>query len=307
MNSENDSKHTLTQTLRENTLNGTLRGKVCSFQKNEITEHYIYHRLAQGLKHPENSKVLDAIARDEYRHYEFWKKYTRRDVKPNRWQLFKYYWISRLFGITFGIKLMERGEQSAQEIYREVGDQLPGVAEIMHDEDRHEHELICMIDEERLKYVGSIVLGLNDALVELTGTLAGLTFALQNTRLIALVGLITGIAASFSMAASEFLSTKTEEGGRSPLTSSFYTGIAYILTVLFLVFPYLLFSNYFICLLVTIINALVVIAGFNYYVSVAKGLSFRRRFAEMASISMGVAAFSFVIGYVIRIFLGIDV
>ena len=291
----------------ENTLSDALRIKVCAFQKNEITEHYIYRRLAQCIKHPENSKVLDKIAEDEYRHYEFWKKYTHSEVKPGWWQVFKYYWISRLFGITFGIKLMERGEQSAQEIYRQIGEHLPGVTEILHDEDRHEHELINMIDEERLKYVGSIVLGLNDALVELTGTLAGLTFALQNTRLIALAGLITGIAASFSMAASEYLSTKAEEGGRNPLKSSVYTGIAYILTVLFLVFPYLLLGNYFFCLLVTIINALMVIAGFNYYVSVAKGLSFRRRFVEMASISMGVAAFSFVIGYLIRIFLGIDV
>lgn len=291
----------------ENPIGAVLRDKVCAFQKNEITEHHIYRRLAQSLKHPENSRVLNKIAQEEYQHYEFWKKYTRCDVKPGRWQVLKYYWISRLFGITFGIKLMELAEQSAQEIYREVGDQLPGVTEIMHDEDRHEHELIGMIDEERMQYVGSIVLGLNDALVELTGTLAGLTFALQNTRLIALAGLITGIAASFSMAASEYLSTKTEEGARSPFKSSVYTGIAYILTVLFLVFPYLLFSNYLVCLLVTIINALVVIAGFNYYIAVAKSLSFRRRFAEMASISMGVAAFSFVIGYLIRIFLGIEV
>jgi VIT1/CCC1 family predicted Fe2+/Mn2+ transporter len=33
-------------------------------------------------------------------------------------------------------------------------------------------------------YLGSIVLGLNDALVELTGVLAGLTLALQNSEII---------------------------------------------------------------------------------------------------------------------------
>lgn len=63
-----------------------------------------------------------------------------------------------------------------------------------------------MIKEEKIGYVGSMVLGLNDALVELTGVLAGLTFTLQNTRLIGTAGLITGVAAALSMASSEYLS-----------------------------------------------------------------------------------------------------
>ena len=53
-----------------------------------------------------------------------------------------------------------------------------------------------------------MVLGLNDALVELTGTLAGLTFALANARLVALAGIITGIAATLSMAASNYLAER---------------------------------------------------------------------------------------------------
>ena len=51
-----------------------------------------------------------------------------------------------------------------------------------------------MIDEEKLKYIGAVVLGMNDALVELTGTLAGLTLALQNEKLVGVAGLITGVA-----------------------------------------------------------------------------------------------------------------
>ena len=59
-----------------------------------------------------------------------------------------------------------------------------------------------------------MVLGLNDALVEFTGALAGYTFALQNTLLVAMTGLITGVAASLSMATSEYLSTKSEENAK---------------------------------------------------------------------------------------------
>ena len=105
-------------------------------------------------------------------------------------------------------------------------------------EEEHEKALISILDEDRLKYIGSMVLGLNDALVELTGSLAGFTFAMQNTKLIALSGLIIGISATFSMASSEFLSARSE-GRKDAFKSCLYTGIAYIITVILLILPYL--------------------------------------------------------------------
>jgi len=280
---------------------------VKSFQRNEITEYYIYSRLSRKTKNKKNAETLQKIGDDEMRHYIFWKEYSGEDVKPNKWKIFKFYWIARVFGITFGIKLMERGEEGAQEAYQNACIFIPEAKKIVDDEDEHEKELIAMLEEKKLDYVGSIVLGLNDALVELTGTLAGLTFALQNTKLIAVAGLITGIAASFSMAASEYLSTKSEDENANALASSIYTGIAYIFTVFVLILPYLIFSNYFVCLGMTMTFAVLVILFFNYYISVAKDLNFRKRFWEMFTISMGVAAFSFGIGYLIRMFIGIDI
>ncbi|MCB2197474.1 MAG: VIT1/CCC1 transporter family protein [Bacteroidetes bacterium] len=276
------------------------------FQKNEITEYYIYSRLSRKIKNEENAETLKRIGDDEMRHYMFWKEYSGADVKPNRWKVFKFYWIARFLGITFGIKLMEKGEEGAQEAYKKACEFIPEAKQIVEDEDDHEKQLIDMLQEKKLEYVGSIVLGLNDALVELTGTLAGLTFALQNTHLIAIAGLITGIAASFSMAASEYLSTK-HEGGENALSSSVYTGLAYIVTVVVLILPYALFTNYLVCLALTMSFAILIILFFNYYISVAKDLNFKKRFWEMFTISMGVAAFTFGIGYLIRVFLGVDV
>ncbi|MEN9626764.1 MAG: hypothetical protein RL557_1092 [archaeon] len=155
-------------------------------------------------------------------------------------------------------------------------------------------------------YIGSIVLGLNDALVELTGALAGLTLALQNPQLIAVVGLISGIAASLSMAASEYLSIKAEHNRRNPFASAFYTGIAYIFTVLFLIFPYLFVRNVYYALTWTLFNAVIVIVIFSY-VSLRKEESFYRKFSEMLIISMSVALISFGIGYMVRIFFGVEV
>jgi len=284
-----------------------IRRQLLTFQKNEITEHHIYRNLARTIRSPENKRILEAIAADELRHYQEWKAYTQREVSPDRFKIWKYSLISRVFGFTFGIKLMERGEEGAQDNYGQLRTAIEEAEAIARDENEHEEALIALLDEERLRYTGSIVLGLNDALVELTGALAGLTLALQNTRLIALTGLITGIAAALSMAASEYLSTKSEETTKNPLRASIYTGIAYLVTVFVLILPYLLLQNFYLCLACTLVAAILIIAFFNYYVSVAKDVPFRRRFWEMTGLSLGVAALSFAIGFLVRAFLDVDV
>jgi vacuolar iron transporter family protein len=288
-------------------LSESVREQVLNFQRTEITEYHIYKRLAKKINSPENAKIIEQIAEDELRHYNGWKKYTNQDVEPRWLHVWFYYLISIAFGFTFGIKLMEQGEETAQKNYASVSDSIPEAEKFQHEEDVHEERLINMLDEERLQYAGSIVLGLNDALVELTGALAGLTLALQDVKLIALSGLITGIAASMSMAASEYLSTRSENTEKHPVRAAIYTGIAYISTVALLVLPYLLFDNYILDLIITLLTAVIIIAVFNYYISVAKGESFRSRFLEMAGLSLSVAAISFIVGYFIRQWLGIEV
>ncbi len=278
-----------------------------NFQRTEITEYHIYKRLAKSIRDPENRLIMEQIAGDELRHSEDWKEYTQQDIKPNMWDVWKYYLIGRIFGFTFGIKLMERGEEKAQENYALLKGKVPNIEKWIHEEEVHEQKLLAMLDEERLRYAGSVVLGLNDALVELTGALAGLTLALQNVKLIALSGLITGIAASLSMAASEYLATRSEKTDKHPVRAAVYTGIAYIFTVTLLVLPYLLIQNYIVDLAITLTVAVLIIAVFNYYISVAKDEPFRPRFLEMAGLSLGVATFSFIIGYFIRLWLGVDV
>jgi VIT1/CCC1 family predicted Fe2+/Mn2+ transporter len=288
-------------------LDPELKTLMLSWQKTEITEHYIYRNLAEAVKDPHNRQVIEQISASEAEHAATFKRYTGKEISPKRWQIFMYYWVARLFGLTFGVKLMERGEEGAQAAYSKVSQRIPEVERILREEEEHEEQLLAMLDEEALRYAGSVVLGLNDALVELTGALAGLTFAFQNTNLIAFTGLITGISASFSMAASEYLSARADEQEANPLKSAIYTGIAYIFTVLILVLPYFILKNYIFCLVWTLINAILVIAAFNFYIAVVKGLNFTKRFLEMALISLGVAAFSFGVGVFIRKFFGLEV
>jgi rubrerythrin len=193
--------------------------ELLSLQKEEINGYYTYKRLAEGVKDPKNSQVLMRIASEELKHYNIWKRYTNQDIAPDKFKIMFFFWVSKLFGLTFGIKLMELGEESTQKAYKDLLDDIPEIAKMLADEEKHENELLDMLDEESLRYASSVVLGLNDALVELTGALAGLTFAFQNTRLIALAGLITGISASFSMTASEYLD-KRQLYGQSGLDYS---------------------------------------------------------------------------------------
>ncbi len=277
-----------------------------ALQRGELTEHLIYQNLAKRVKDEHNSEILRRIGEEEISHAEIWEKMTGKQVKPNKIKAWFYSILAMLLGYTFVLKKMERGEDKASKGYSALIAEVPQAKQIAEDEDRHEQELLAMLDEERLQYIGSMVLGLSDALVELSGTLAGLTFALQNTSLIALSGLITGISATLSMASSEYLSAKNS-GDKNAARSSMYTGIAYLFTVAFMVLPYLLLESYVLALVLMLVVVVVIIMLFTYYTSVAKDLPFGKRFMEMTLISLGVAAVSFVIGILVKRFLGIEI
>lgn len=275
-------------------------------QQNELNESVIYKKIAKFAKGEHNKETLERLGSEEHAHYEIWKTYTGIEMKPSKAKVLKYTLIARVLGFTFAVKLMERGEEVAQEKYELIAGEVPESIHIKEQEEEHEASLLAMLDEEKLRYVGSMVLGLSDALVELAGSLAGFTFALQNTKLVALSGLIVGISATFSMASSEFLSAKSE-GRTDAFKSCSYTGIAYLLTVVALIAPYLLLSQPIAALVVMIGIIILIIAGFTYYTSIAQDLKFGSRFLEMAGISIGVAAISFVVGILAKQLLGVDI
>ena len=290
------------------TISASAMAVVRKMQQNECNESVIYEKIAKFAKGDVNQQTLKRLAREENAHNKIWEKYTGVEMKPNKLKVFFYTLIARVLGFTFAVKLMERGEGSAQEEYALLAEEVPESMEIHRQEEEHEQALLQMLDEESLQYVGSMVLGLSDALVELTGSLAGFTLALQNTRLIALSGLIVGISATFSMASSEFLSARSE-GRTDAFKSCSYTGTAYLLTVVLLILPYLLFSTtqYIAALICMLAVVVLIIAGFTYYTSVAQDQSFGRRFVEMAGISIAVAVISFVVGVLAKQFLGVDI
>lgn len=288
-------------------MNNKLNRFIEKMQKNEITEYFIYKKLAETEKIEKNKRIFQEIAEDELRHYNELKKYSQKEIKPNKIKVFFVLLLTKILGFTFTTKLMERGEDKAIESYKDLFSSISELGNILEEEKKHEQKLLEILDEERLNYVGSMVLGLSDALVELTGTLAGLTFAFRNTKLISLSGLVTGIAAALSMAGSEYLSTKAEDNNRSPLKSAIITGITYILTVLILISPYLFLTNFILSLIMTLFLSVLLVIIFNYYISIAKNLEFKKRFIEMLIIISSVSFISFLIGVLIKKFLGLNI
>mgnify|MGYP003557706894 FL=1 len=286
---------------------------IIKLQRDELFEKEVYLHIAKFIKDDKDRETLIRIANSEVEHYEIWKKYTKVDVKPSKIKVYIYTFFALLLGYTFVIKIMEKIQGGFNEIivkkfFTEINENIPNIDKILKDEEEHEEKLIQMIDEEKLQYVGSMVLGLNDALVEFTGSLAGWTFAMQSNKLILLAGIITGISATLSMASSEYLSAKNE-GEENPLKSAIYTGIAYIITVVILLIPYAILPNeYFIhSLIIMLLFVIIIIAAFNFYISVAKDLNFKEKFKEMSLISLSVASVSFIIGILVKKFIGIDI
>lgn len=277
-------------------------------QQNEITEYHIYSRLAAMAKVPENANLLKEIAEQELEHYHFWQKVSGKELKPEWGRVRKYIMLSKLFGLAFALRHLEANEREASEFYDHVAHQYPEALRLKAEEEEHEHKLIGLIQDRRLNYAGAIVLGLNDALVEFTGTLAGLTFAFNNNLIVATTGLVMGVAAALSMAASGYLASREDDQADvNPITSAIYTGVAYIGTVFFLVLPYFFFAKAKLALAVMLLITVLIIAAYTYYISVAKALSFKRRFLEMAVISLTVAVISFGIGSAVKTLFGVEV
>jgi len=283
---------------------------VLKLQEGEITEKEIYIRIAKYIKKEEDKSALLNIAEEEQLHYDIWRKYSKVHVKSNLLLVFFYTFLARMLGYTFVIKRMETKQNhfnfNASAITK-LKPEIPEISQIMAQELVHEQTLIALLDEELLHFVGSMVLGLNDALVEFTGSLAGYSFAMGSNRLITLAGLITGISATLSMASSEFMSARTE-GNEEAVKSALFTGAAYLITVVLLILPFMLLpdKSYGLALIIMLVIAILIIAAFNFYISTAKDLNFKSRFLEMSAISLGVAFISFLLGIVVKKALGIN-
>ena len=148
----------------------------------------------------------------------------------------------------------------------------------------------------------SIILGMHDAIVSLTGLIAGLYFAFTNTNIIIISCILSSITAALSMGAANYLAVKSTNKNIA-LKSAFYTGIAYILTCILLIFPFIAFKHQTIAIISVIIIAILIIFAFNRFFY--KNEMFYRHFFEMLSICTIVSIVAFLIGEIASKIFGI--
>ena len=178
--------------------------KALKQQQSEINDYTIYKALALFQKDENNRKIFEKISKEEKYHYDFWVKITNKQIEAQRFVVWWYIFLVKVFGTSFALKSLEKREAGAEEFYKELFEIYPESQKIYNQETEHEFELIEMLNDKKLLYAGAIVLGMNDALVELTGTLSGIALAFDKSLVVGLTGLIMGIAASLSMAGSAY-------------------------------------------------------------------------------------------------------
>lgn len=210
------------------------------YYNKEQNSAVLYEQIAQKVKNDKDRETLLSIAEDKQKHAVAFEKYSDRKLKPNYFRTRLFLLVRCLLRYTFLIKLLEYGESRGFTLTNLKLTKSPKSVKSLWMKKSTTKILMSLLDEERLHYIGDIILGMNDALVELTGSLAGYTLAMQNSKIIAMAGLITGISATLSMAGSGYLSAREEES-KNAVKSTIIIGLSYFITVVFLIFPYLIF------------------------------------------------------------------
>jgi len=272
------------------------------FCKDEYVDYMIYSYLAKHEKKPHLKRIVEKLAQDELRHYEFWKKLVGKDCaqKVPKWYLVGIRLMRKVMGLTFTLKWLEKHEESVIERYKAFLPNLEGplreeLEKIIAEEEEHENKLMSSIEETMVKYMSFIVLGLADAIVEITGVHAGMLGVTTSTIIAGVTGLVVGFSAAISMSSAAYLQAK-HDPERHPLTSAVLTGIAYILAVVLLALPYFATHNMAVAFTASILLGIGLIAYFTYYSAVVFDRNFTREFLESSGLMIATAFGAFLFG-----------
>jgi VIT1/CCC1 family predicted Fe2+/Mn2+ transporter len=277
----------------------------------EFTDSKLYERLSKTVSSTSPfAAVLMQLSATEHKHYEFWKKYApEAEPKMDRIKLYWVLFLRRVLGLTFASRFLDRHESSVVKEYQALAGLIPeadkaAFEEMVADEQEHEKEFAQRIESSAIRYISFIVLGLADALVEITGIHAGSLGIYDITEYAGLAGVTAGAAASLAMASAAFAQAKQGFQGSARL-SAVYTGISYFITAIILAAPYFLTPNMIYALGTSLFLAVVILALISYYSTVISGKPFLRDFLEMLLIVFGVTVALYFFGHLIRVSTGI--
>lgn len=115
-------------------LSPSIYKRILHFQRDEITGSILYEKIGKRQKNGNNKSTLFELAKVERSHYETWRSYTERDVKPNWSKIYLFYVISRILGDTFAFKFFELGEEYGIKELNSIVKEIPEAREINAEE-----------------------------------------------------------------------------------------------------------------------------------------------------------------------------
>ncbi|MDA4131122.1 MAG: VIT1/CCC1 family protein [Thaumarchaeota archaeon] len=282
--------------------------------KDEYTDYMVYKRLSEGShnKNPKLKEILTTLSNTEYKHYVFWKKYSPDSkITASTWAIYVTLFLRLIFGYSFAIKYLEKHEATVIRRYKAIKNTIPEADqrefdEMVRDEEEHENTFMDQMQGPYLKYISFIILGLADAIVEISGIHAGSLGIYHSTELTGLAGIVAGAAASIAMASAAYAQAKQGFQG-SASVSAIFTGVSYFINAIVLASPYFFTKSQSVAITVSIFLAILIIAFVSYYNSVVSQSHFVRDFAELAGITLGATAALFFFGLLIRSVFGITI
>ena len=298
--------------MQETTIAPDLAALAAESAKDEYNDGRVYLALARRERNNGFKASLQQLADGEQKHYEFWKQYAPHvKVHVNNLRLYVILFLRFTLGLTFTMKFMERHETKLHKRYREIAARIPRedmarFERMLEDEEHIEESLMGQIHEGRVKYMSFIVLGLADAVVEISGIHAGSLGIYQRTQLAGLAGIIAGMAASLAMASAAYAQAKQGFEG-SAKWSAVYTGVSYMFTAIFLALPYFLTGSMVFALTTSLVVGVILVAMMTYYDSVISTRRFLRQFSEIAGIILAASLALYIAGTIIHDILGITI
>lgn len=277
----------------------------------EFNDSALYKRLSTTVAEDSPfASVLKQLSATEDKHYEFWKKYAPEE-KPKvdglrlAWVLF----LRRVLGLTFASRYLDRREASTVKEYQAIAGLIPvedkaAFEEMVADEQEHEKEFAQRVESNTVRYISFVVLGLADALVEISGIHAGSLGIYNKTELAGLAGVVAGAAASLAMASAAYAQAKQGFHGSARL-SAIYTGVSYFVSAVLLATPYFLTRSMVYALSTSLVLAVVMLALTTYYSAVIANQRFTKDFLKILGVLLGATVALYLFGYVVRIGTGI--
>lgn len=268
----------------------------------EYQDYLIYSRLAEKEKSITKKTVLEKLAKQEYEHYKFWKSFLSEEYEPkvNKFVLFLILILGLFFGTTFSLKYLERHEEKVIANYEKFLNELPEMKkeklkQILEDERSHEKALMSQLEGSFVKYFGFIVLGLADAIVEISGVHAGFLGVTSSTLIAGIAGLVVGVSASIAMGSAAFLQAK-QTVDMKPSTSAISTGFSYLGAAVLLALPYFLTEKMIIAFVASILVAIFMTGYFTFYSAVVFERKFLREFAQNTGLILLTALATYLFG-----------